>query len=78
VTLVSPGFIDTAAGRKVPGPKPLLMGPDAVAARIARAAERGQAHAIMPWPFVALRLLDRLRPGPLRDRVLLGLAPPER
>lgn len=78
VTLVSPGFIDTAAGRKVPGPKPLLMGPDAVAARIAQAAKRGEAHAIMPWHFAALRLLDRLLPRSLRDRVLLGLTPPER
>jgi short-subunit dehydrogenase len=78
VTLVSPGFIDTAAGRKVPGPKPLLMKPDAVAARIARAAARGEAHAVMPWPFKALRWFDRLLPAPLRDRVLLGLAPPER
>lgn len=78
VTLVSPGFIDTAAGRKVPGPKPLLMKPDAVAARIARAAERGQAHLILPWPFVLLRLLDRLLPRFLRDRLLLGLAPPSK
>ena len=76
VTLVSPGFIDTAAGRKVPGPKPLLMAPDAVAARIAQAAARGEAHAIMPWPFAVLRWFDRLLPRPLRDRVLLGLAPP--
>ncbi|HUD28588.1 MAG TPA: SDR family NAD(P)-dependent oxidoreductase, partial [Novosphingobium sp.] len=42
VTLVSPGFIDTAAGRKVPGPKPMLMKPEAVAARIARAAAQGK------------------------------------
>lgn len=76
VTLVSPGFIDTAAGRKVPGPKPMLLPPEAVAARIARAAERRQAHAVMPWPFVALRWLDRLLPRPLRDRVLRSLAPP--
>jgi short-subunit dehydrogenase len=78
VTLVSPGFIDTAAGRGVPGPKPLLMPPDAAAARIVRAGERGKAHAVMPWPFVLLRLLDRLLPSPLRERVLLSLNPPER
>lgn len=76
VTLVSPGFIDTAAGRKVPGPKPMLMTADAVAARIAKAAERRQPHLVLPWPFVALRWLDRLLPRPLRDRVLAGLAPP--
>lgn len=77
VTLVSPGFIDTAAGRQVPGPKPLMMQPDAVAARIAKAAEAGKAHLVLPWPFVVLRWLDRLLPRPLRDRVLLGLTPPE-
>lgn len=76
VTLVSPGFIDTAAGRKVPGPKPMLMQPEAVAARIASAAQRGQAHLVLPWPFAALRWLDRLLPSPLRDRILLGLTPP--
>lgn len=75
VTLVSPGFIDTAAGRKVPGPKPFLMPPAQVAARIARAAERGQAHLMLPWPFAWLRVLDRLLPARLRDRLLLGLAP---
>lgn len=77
ITLVSPGFIDTAAGRKVPGPKPMLMAPGVVAARIARAAARGQAHLVLPWPFVALRWFDRLLPRPLRDRVLARLAPPE-
>ena len=77
VTLVSPGFIDTAAGRQVPGPKPMLMPPEAVARQIARAAEAGRAHLILPWPFVALRWFDRLLPAPLRDWVLVRLAPPE-
>ncbi|KQM21992.1 SDR family NAD(P)-dependent oxidoreductase [Novosphingobium sp. Leaf2] len=76
VTLVSPGFIDTAAGRTVPGPKPLLIAPDVMAARIAKAAARGRAHLITPWPFAVLRWLDRLLPTPLRDRLLLSLAPP--
>jgi short-subunit dehydrogenase len=78
VTLVSPGFIDTPAGRKVPGPKPLILQPDVVAAHIAKAAAQGRAHLVLPWPFVVLRLLDRLLPGFLRDRLLLSLAPPER
>ena len=77
VTLVSPGFIDTVAGRQVPGPKPMLMTPEAVAARIAKASLSGKAHLVLPWPFVALRWLDRLLPRPLRDRVLAGLMPPE-
>lgn len=78
VTLVSPGFIDTAAGRQVPGPKPLMITPDKAASLIARAAARGEPHAIMPWPFSLLRLFDRLLPRPLRDRLLRALSPPPR
>lgn len=77
VTLVSPGFIDTAAGRQVPGPKPLMLTPQTAAACIARAVARGTAHAIMPWPFSALRLFDRLLPASWRDRLLLSLNPPQ-
>jgi short-subunit dehydrogenase len=76
VTLVSPGFIDTAAGQRTGGARPFLLQPEDAAARIARAAARGQSHAIFPWPFAALRWVDRLLPGPLRDRLLLGLRPP--
>jgi short-subunit dehydrogenase len=77
VTLVSPGFIDTAAARQVPGPKPMIMPPAAVAARIDRAVRRRQAHLVLPWPFALLRWFDRLLPRPLRDRLLLALAPPD-
>lgn len=76
VTLVSPGFIDTAAGRTVSGPKPMLMDVDTVAARIAKAVRRGTAHLVMPWPFIALRWLDRVLPRTLRDRLLRALSPP--
>jgi short-subunit dehydrogenase len=76
VVLVSPGFIDTAAGRKTPGPRPFLLRPSDAAARIARAAARGEAHAIFPWPFALLRWVDRLLPMAVRDRLLLGLTPP--
>jgi short-subunit dehydrogenase len=76
VTLVSPGFIDTAAGREVAGAKPFLLQPTDAAARIARAAASGRGHVILPWPFAVLRLFDRLLPGRLRDRLLLSLAPP--
>jgi short-subunit dehydrogenase len=76
VTLVSPGFVDTAGGNKVPGPKPFLMQPDYVAARIARAVEKGLPHLVLPWPFAWLRWLDRLLPRPVRDRLLRALTPP--
>ena len=76
VTLVSPGFIDTAAARQVPGPKPMIMSAADAARRIADAAEKGRAHAIMPWPFALLRMLDRMLPRFLKDRLLRSLAPP--
>jgi short-subunit dehydrogenase len=75
VTLVSPGFIDTATGRRVPGQRPFLMQPEVAAVRIAEAAEQGRAHLIMPWPFAAARIFDRLLPTRLRDRILLSLTP---
>jgi short-subunit dehydrogenase len=76
VTLVSPGFIDTASGRKVPGARPFALQSSDAAARIAKAAARGQAHAIFPWPFILLRWVDRLLPRMLSDRLMLGLTPP--
>lgn len=78
VTLVSPGFIDTAAARLVPGPKPLIMSADKATRLIAKAAARGKPHVIMPWPFALLKLIDRILPRPLRDRVLRALTPPGR
>lgn len=78
VTLVSPGFVDTAAARKVPGPKPMMITPACAARRIAQAALRGQAHLITPWPFSLLRLIDRALPRFARDRLLKALTPPDR
>jgi short-subunit dehydrogenase len=75
VTVVSPGFIDTAAGRSNAGPRPFQIQPADAAARIATAAARGRSHAIFPWPFVVLRWFDRLLPSPLRDRLLTALIP---
>lgn len=78
VTLVSPGFIDTAAARRVPGPKPMILQPERAAALIAKAAARGKAHLILPWPFGLLRLFSAILPRFLRDRLLRALTPPGR
>lgn len=74
VTLAAPGFIDTAAGRAVPGAKPMLLSADEAARRIAQAALAGKGYYVTPWPFSMLRLVDRLLPPPLRDRLLRALA----
>lgn len=78
VTLVSPGFIDTAAARRVPGPKPLRMTPADAARRIARATAGGKPHLVMPWPFALLKMIDRTVPRLLLDRLLRALTPPGR
>lgn len=78
VTLISPGFIDTAAARKVDGPKPLILTPARAAQMIAKAAMRGQPHLITPWPFALLRWIDRALPRFLRDKLLNALTPPDR
>lgn len=78
VTLVSPGFIDTAAGRAVAGPKPMLLSPARATQLIARATQRGQAHLITPRPFAFLRLFDRALPRFARDWLLRALTPPGR
>ena len=75
VTLISPGFIDTAAGQRASAPRPFEMRSADVASRIAKAAARGQAHLVLPWPFAWLRIFDRLLPRSWRDRLLLRLAP---
>jgi short-subunit dehydrogenase len=75
VMLVSPGPIDTPEGRQVAAPQRLLMQPDVVAARIVAASARGNAHLVLPWPFAVLRLVDRLLPATLRDRLLRSLRP---
>lgn len=76
VTHVSPGFIDTAAARRVPGPKPFVLSVDQAARRIAEAADLGKAHVVMPWPFGLLRMIAALLPRALSDRLLRSLAPP--
>ncbi len=76
VTLVSPGFIDTEAGRQTHDGRAFAMAPDLVAKRIEQAVRRKKAHLILPWPFALLRAFDRLLPAVLRDRLLLSLTPP--
>jgi len=67
VTLVSPGFVDTAAARQVPGPKPGMLPPAVVAARIVAAGERGEPPSDHTAP-VCLSALVRPRPARLFAR----------
>lgn len=76
VRLISPGFIDTAAGRRTSGPKPLLMTADQAAAAILRAARGRRFHSVLPWPFRLVRLFDRLMPRAVRGYLLRRASPP--
>ncbi|MEN7538120.1 SDR family NAD(P)-dependent oxidoreductase [Aurantiacibacter flavus] len=70
VVLVAPGFIASGTDER-----PMAIPTDLVARRIAQAAERGKRHYVTPWPFAALRLLDKALPTALRDRVLAHIKP---
>ena len=70
VTLVSPGFIDTAMSRQVTEPKPFLMTADKAAAIIARGIERGARTIIVPWQFKLIRAATNLLPRAVLRAVL--------
>lgn len=73
VTLVSPGFIDTAMSRQVPQAKPFLMTADAAAAIITAKVARGDRRIVVPWQFAVIRAASNLLPRAL-VRAILGRA----
>ena len=70
VTLVSPGFIDTAMSRQVSEPKPFLMSADKAAAIIARGIERKARTIVLPWQFAVIRGVAGLLPRAILRGVL--------
>jgi short-subunit dehydrogenase len=70
LSLISPGFVDTAMSRRLRGPRPFLVDVDRAAQMIAHGLARNEAHMIFPWPFGLLRVLDMLMPRFLRDRLM--------
>lgn len=73
VTLVSPGFVDTAMSRGVPEAKPFLMTADDAAAIITRRIARGDRRIVVPWQFAVIRAATGLLPRSL-VRWILGRA----
>lgn len=70
VSVICPGFFDSAMGRRFCGPRPLSMSLEAAAERTHRALLAGRARAIFPAPMGwLLRLLALLPPG-LGDRAV--------
>jgi short-subunit dehydrogenase len=70
VTLVSPGFVDTAMSRQVTEPKPFLMSADDAAKIIARKVAGGARRIVVPWQFSVIRAVTNILPRALVRRVL--------
>ena len=70
VTLVSPGFIDTAMSRQVTEPKPFLMSADRAAVIIARGIADRARTIVVPWQFALIRALTNLLPRAVMRRVM--------
>ncbi len=70
VTVVAPGFFDSAMGDRFVGPKPLRLTLDAAAGRIHRALLAGRPRAVFPAPLGWLLRLLALLPARLGDRAI--------
>lgn len=70
VTLVSPGFIDTAMSRQVNDSKPFLMTADKAAAIIARGVGARARTIVLPWQFAVIRAVSNLLPRAVLRAVL--------
>lgn len=74
VSLIAPGFVDTAMSRRIIGPRPFLVSPDSAARHIMDAIAENRAEVVFPWPFRVLRLIDRLTPYRLRAAIMSRLS----
>lgn len=73
VTVVSPGFVDTAMSRQVHAPKPFMISAEAAAAIIKRRLDQCKTRIVLPWPYKVLIAIFRWLPGPIRRTVLRAL-----
>lgn len=67
ITIIAPGFVDTALNRDIVCPKPLMMSADRAAAIIRRRLERGDAIIVFPRLLALGLQLTRLLPRRLTD-----------
>jgi short-subunit dehydrogenase len=70
VTLVCPGFFDSAMGARFLGPRPLRLSLEQAAARTRHAIESGAPRAVFPAPLGWLLRLLALLPARLGDRAV--------
>jgi short-subunit dehydrogenase len=70
VTLIAPGFVDTAMSRVLKGPKPFMIDADEAARRIRALIARRVRHAVLPRRFLVIRALYLALPPALRRAVM--------
>lgn len=73
VTVVSPGFVDTAMSRQVHAPKPFMISAEVAATIIKRRLEKRATRIVLPWPYAILTVAFRWLPGPIRRTVLRAM-----
>lgn len=73
VTIVSPGFVDTAMSRQVHALKPFMIRAEDAAAIVKRRLEKRGRRIVLPWPYGILTVAFRWLPGPLRRTVLRAM-----
>ena len=70
VTVIGPGFFQSALGDRFKGPRPFLLSLEEAAARIEAGIRAGKKRLFFPWPLaLALRLLAFV-PAGLSDRAV--------
>ena len=70
VTVVAPGFFESAMSARFLGGHPLELPVEAVAARLERALLHGEGRAVLPWLVGATLRGIALLPAPLADRLV--------
>jgi short-subunit dehydrogenase len=81
VTVLLPGFFDSAMGDRFRGARPFKLGLDEAADRAAAAIRRGAAEASFPWPVAATMRGLSFLPARMGDwaarRLRFGVVPDE-
>jgi short-subunit dehydrogenase len=70
VTLVAPGFFDSAMGERWVGARPLSVSAEAAAVKVERAIRRGAARMAFPWPLALALRLSPLAPSLVVDAIV--------
>lgn len=67
VSIITPGFIDTAMTDRQDGPTPFLISPQKAAEKIVSGLKNKRNLIAFPWALVLLTRLGNLLPAPLAD-----------